>query len=156
MGEKIKMGNEQEKTQLFNDFKDMVEKFKEKLASYKELRLSFAKEVLHDYKITDMSSLIPDVDDYSDKTLYVKSVINATSELWGLDYTSELDFYEYDDEFTKVIDEVFTLFEPTDYFDECVFKEYQPLLETANDELTRLNAKITKAGFQLLREQFVD
>lgn len=151
MGEKIKMGNEQEKTQLFNDFKDMVEKFKEKLTSYKKLRLSFAKEVLHDYKITDMSSLIPDVDDYSDKTLYVKSVINATSELWGLDYTSELDFYEYDDEFTKVIDEVFTLFEPTDYFDECVFKEYKQPLKSANDELTRLNAKITKKGFEFLK-----
>lgn len=145
------MGNEQEKTQLFNDFKDMVEKFKEKLTSYKELRLSFAKEVLHDYKITDMSSLIPDVDDYSDKTLYVKSVINATSELWGLDYTSELDFYEYDDEFTKVIDEVFTLFEPTDYFDECVFKEYKQPLKSANDELTRLNAKIIKKGFEFLK-----
>lgn len=151
MEEKINMENEQEKTQLFNDFKYMVEKFKEKLTSYKELRLSFAKEVLHDYKITDMSSLIPDVDDYSDKTLYVKSVINATSELWGLDYASGLDFYEYDDEFTKVIDEVFTLFEPTDYFDECIFKEYEQPLKSANDELTHLNAKIIKKGFEFLK-----
>lgn len=115
------------------------------------MRLSFAKEVLHDYKITDMSSLIPDVDDYSDKTLYVKSVIDSTSKLWMQDYASELDFYEYENEFTSVIDEVFTLFEPTDYFDECIFKEYQPLLETANDELTRLNAKITKKGFGFLK-----
>lgn len=145
------MGNEQEKTQLFNDFKDMVEKFKEKLTSYKELRLSFAKEVLHDYKITDMSFSIPDVDDYNDKALYVKAALDATSELWMLDYASEKDFYEYENEFTSVIDEVFTLFEPTDYFDECIFKEYEQPLKSANDELTRLNAKITKKGFEFLK-----
>lgn len=145
------MENEQRKTQLLNDFRDIVEQFKGKLAEYTELKLRFAGEVLDDYEISGLGHLFPELNECSNETDFVKKTLDATNELWGLDYASNYEFFEYGDKSTAMVDEIFTLFKPKSYYDERVFEEYQPLLESVNEELNKLTVKITKAGFEFLK-----
>lgn len=144
------MGNEQKKTQLLNDFRELYRQFREVLINHIYTKRLFAEEVLDDYKINDVKQLLPQWHVYKDEAEFVDKMLSTTSRLWALDYNGPDDFFQYNDHNNKYVNLLLDNCKPTNHSDRSTFEHYQPLIWSGIVTLNKIHTKMKTVGIEFL------